>query len=54
MLNSAPGVLVKYINKEFVYWNLCIQYIENIKSCLIKLTLHFIFGMLNKCIRCTI
>jgi hypothetical protein len=34
MLNSASGVLVKHINKEIIFWNSCIQYIENVKSCL--------------------
>jgi hypothetical protein len=34
MLNSAPGALVKYINREIMSWNSCIQYIKNIKSCI--------------------
>jgi hypothetical protein len=34
MLNSVHDVLVKHINKEILSWNLCIQYIENVKSCI--------------------
>jgi hypothetical protein len=34
VLNSILGVLVKHINKKILSWNLCIQYIENVKSCL--------------------
>jgi hypothetical protein len=34
VLNSAPGALVKHINKEILSWNSYIQYIKNIKSCL--------------------
>jgi hypothetical protein len=30
MLN--PGALVKHMNKEILFWNLCIKYIENVKK----------------------
>jgi sorbitol-specific phosphotransferase system component IIBC len=50
MLNSAPGALVKHINKEISSWNLCVQYIKNVKSYLPNINFVFIsfFGMLNK------
>jgi hypothetical protein len=37
--NSTLKVLVKHTNKEFLFLNLYIQYLKNIKSCYISLIL---------------
>jgi hypothetical protein len=46
MLNSASGALVKHVNKEILFWNSYIQYIEIIKSCLYQHKLYDLFQFL--------
>jgi hypothetical protein len=43
MLNSAPGALVKHIDKEILSWNSRIQCIESVKSCIYHINFMFYF-----------
>jgi hypothetical protein len=53
MLNSVPGALVKHNKIEIMSQIPCIQYLKNIKSCLLNINFIFyfiFFSMLNKCL----
>jgi hypothetical protein len=46
MLTSAPVALVEHINKKISSWNLCIQYLKNVKDYLpnINFVFYFLFS----------
>jgi hypothetical protein len=48
-IKQCPETMIKHIKIENLSQNMCIQHIENAKSCFlnIKIFFYFLFGMLN-------